>query len=138
MDSIKRLQKAINDLKKLNPEESQKVILKNLGYASSNYLSDVLNGNKPISAKFLSKLEERYLVSKNWILTGHGQQFLTPEVYYNQERSKYYLPPNVRKYMWEILNYLVYEAAQNRAHYSKRPFDDCLAEIFGEINLICK
>lgn len=77
MEPYKRLQKAVQFLKKQNPDLKYKHIMTRLGYSSPNYLADMLNGNKEIADKFLKVFEQEFFFRATWIKTGKGPEMIT-------------------------------------------------------------
>ncbi len=133
MEPLKRLQKAIEILQKLNPTDTLKIMSHTMGYAATGYLSNVLSGSKPITKKFLARLERYYLVSAHWIETGEGQELIDPTEHFKDD-----LPENIKGRERALFKLICYDLAELHAKIENRPFSDCLKEIYGKVHLIWK
>ena len=79
MTSIERLKKAVDYLKKIDPDLSNELMSIKLGYRAKTYLSDILGGSKPINDIFLSKFQVEYSISSDWIKSGQGSMKMSPK-----------------------------------------------------------
>jgi|GEM_PF-4215985 len=66
-----RLKEIIALLKKTSEERTNEAISERLGY-TRNYVSDILGGKK-INKRFCSRLQQRYGINGDWIMTGAGE-----------------------------------------------------------------
>jgi hypothetical protein len=138
MEPLQRLQKAIADLKRIDPTLTHQEIMKEMRFQTPGYLTHIMTGRKPISEKFLNKLEDRWFISKEWILHGDGEEFLAPLVYYNMARANYHLPPNIRGKERLIFTFLIDRLAKFEEELHHLPEDQARAEIYTQLSTILK
>ena len=76
MTPLERLKKVIETLKEEDSNLTNEVISEKLEYRSKNYLSDILSGAKKINGLFLTRLEDIFQISREWIMTGKGEKIV--------------------------------------------------------------
>ena len=74
------LKEAISGIKFRYKIKTQKEIVEKMGYTSVTNLSDMLNGNTPISDIFSEKLKEVFKVNPDFIRTGEGNIWIDESV----------------------------------------------------------
>jgi hypothetical protein len=129
MKAHERLKTAIDFLQKADPNLRHRHIMQRVHYASPQYLSDMLRGEKNLSERFLDRLESEFFVSKQWIKTGKGVMMKHTNVV-SGIISNNTLPVKDRD---KAIKVLVQIIARHEAKLTERPFDDCLAEILKQI-----
>jgi len=120
MNSHERLKQAVEHLQNENPDLRHQHIMKEMGYASVHYLSDVMNGTKPITPKFLGRLV-RIGINKEWVSKGKGNMITDKK---NMARP-FSRIKDVDKAIMAVAKHL----AEIEAARTKRPVADCLADI---------
>ena len=80
MAKNEHLKEAISGIKFRYKIKPQKEIVEKMGYTSVTNLSDMLNGNTPISDIFSEKLKEVFNVNPDFIRTGEGNIWIDESV----------------------------------------------------------
>jgi hypothetical protein len=75
MDSIERLKIVLESIRIQHQGITNEQIALNLRYRTKGYLSDILNGSKPINTVFLDRIKTEYSVNPDWVLKGKGDMF---------------------------------------------------------------
>ena len=80
MTNNEYLKEVISGIKFRYKIKTQKEIIERMGYTSATNLSDMLNGNTPISDIFSEKLKEIFKVNPDFIRTGEGNIWIDENV----------------------------------------------------------
>lgn len=75
MDRLDRFIKAVEYLKPLAGEATNEGVSRLLKYKSSNYISDIIGGSKPLTPFVLERMVE-YSINPDWIETGKGAMLM--------------------------------------------------------------
>jgi hypothetical protein len=126
-----RLRIAIEKLKALDKNLTNREIMTTLGYNSQNYLTDLFSGKREISGKFLSKLEDVFFIRKKWIETGEGEIFVDTSA--QIERIMLDIMPDLTQKQKRFCRLIIEAIAKNRAEVTRSPYLRCLSDIVTEI-----
>jgi transcriptional regulator with XRE-family HTH domain len=131
MKRNERLRTAIEKVQSDN-NYSQADIMRVLKYASPNYLSELIAGKKEITAKFLRRLEEKLFIRQKWIEIGEGEMSIDVsdalEKLINDRFPE--LQPRHKKVFQALLKIM----AEIKCEATKKPYQECLYDIFDEID----
>jgi hypothetical protein len=75
MERLERFIKAVEYLKPLAAEATNEGVSRLLKYKSSNYISDIIGGSKPLTPFVLERMVE-YSINPDWIETGKGSMLM--------------------------------------------------------------
>lgn len=87
MAKNERLKEIISGIKFRYKIKTQKEIIERMGYTSVTNLSDMLNGNTPISDIFSDKLKEVFKVNPDFLKTGEGSIWIDESVSMNNNNN---------------------------------------------------
>jgi len=131
MKPNERLRIAIEKLQ-TDRNYSQADIMRVLKYASPNYLSELMAGNKKITPKFLRKLEGKTFISRKWIETGEGDMLIDITAILDTMINDLY--PEWSKEGKAIFRETLKLIAKLTAANTQRPYLECLHDIYGKID----
>jgi len=126
MKDYERLKNAIDYLQKENLDLRHRHIMQRCHYASPHYLTDMMHGKKPISERFLDRLESEFFISKPWVQTGKGGMLTSHK---NMKRTIAASEMDLKK----AVMVLIKKQAETAALTTGRSFDDCLKDILSDI-----
>jgi len=94
-----------------------------------SYYSDLENGHRTITGKFLEKMKDKFQISTDWMYTGEGEMIIQ-----NSEQNLY--PKNVPSIVPEIEKYELEASKWEYAHRATRELEKESPELYSIVNSI--